>query len=137
VRRLVGIAVLAAGLVVAPSGTAAVSPTVRLTIAHVVRHCHVWRTTTRTLGAAAKITVKRGARLVIRSDCPMDFDYAQTSGARLPLGNPRTRAGASRVIVFRKAGIYRLTATNVETPEEQGLATLGEPNTLRLTVVVE
>jgi hypothetical protein len=129
---------LAAALSVAtPAGAAAVSPTVRLTIAHVVRHCHVWRTSTRTIGASAKIMVVRGTRVVIRSDCPMDFDYAQTRGPKLALGNPRTFAGASRVIVFRKAGIYRLTATNVQTPEERGLVTLGEANTLALIVVVK
>ena len=130
--------VLAAALwVPTPAGAAAVSPTIRLTIAHVARHCHVWRTSTRTIGASAKIMVVRGTRLVIRSDCPMDFDYAQTRGPKLALGNPRTFTGTSRVIVFRKAGIYRLTATNVQTPEERGLVTLGEANTLTLTVVVK
>lgn len=129
---------LAAALSLAtPAGAAAVSPTVRLTISHVARHCHVWRTATRTIGASAKIKVVRGARVVIRLDCPMDFDYAQTRGPKLALGNPRTFAGGSRVIVFRKAGIYRLTATNVQTPEERGLVTLGEANTLTLTVVVK
>ena len=129
---------LAAALsVAAPAGAAAVSPTVRLTIAHVAQHCHVWRTSTRTIGASTKIKVVRGTRLVIRSDCPMDFDYAQTRGPKLALGNPRTFAGGSRVIVFRKAGVYGLTATNVQTPEERGLVTLGEANTLRLTVVVK
>ena len=45
--------------------------------------------------------------------------------------------GTSRTIIFRKAGIYRLTATNVQTPEERGLIVLGEANTLTLTVVVK
>ena len=137
-RRNFGVAVLAAAAlsIGAPAGTAAVSPTVRLVIAHVVQHCHVWRRSTRTLGGTAKIVVRRRTRLVVRSDCPMDFDYAQTRGPKLALGNPRTFAGDSRVIVFRKAGVYRLTATNVQTPEERGLVTLGAPNTLTLTVVV-
>jgi hypothetical protein len=130
--------VLAAALfVIAPAGTAGVSPTVRLVIAHVVHHCHVWRTPTRTLGASTKVTLPRGARLSIRSNCPMDFDFAQTRGPRLALGNARTFAGESRVLVFRKRGVYRLTATNVQTPEERGLVTLGETNTLTLTVVVK
>jgi hypothetical protein len=67
----------------------------------------------------------------------MDFDFAQTKGPKLALGNPRTFAGSSRVIVFRKTGVYRLTATNVQTPEDRGLVTLGEANTLTLTVVVK
>ena len=88
------------------------------------------------LGPTTKITVKLGTRVVIRSDCPMDFDFAQTRGPHVELGNPRTYAGSARTIVFRKIGVYRLTATNVQTPEERGLVTLGNPNTLALTVVV-
>jgi hypothetical protein len=137
-RKRLGIAALAAALtLVAPAGAAAVSPTVQLAIAHVVRHCHVWRTSTKTLGASTRLAVRRGTRVVIRSDCPMDFDFAQTKGPKLALANPRTFAGSSRVIVFRKTGVYRLTATNVQTPEDRGLVTLGEANTLTLTVVVK
>jgi hypothetical protein len=120
----------------APAGGAVASPTIRLAIAHVVSHCHVWKTSTKLLGPSTRITVARGTRVVIRSDCPMDFDFAQTKGPRLALGDPRTYAGSTRVLSFRKAGIYRLTATNVQTPEERGLVTLGETNTLTLTVVV-
>ena len=123
--------------VAAPTGGAATSSTVRLAIAHVVSHCHVWRTSTKLLGPSTRVTVSRGARVVIRSDCPMDFDFAQTKGPRLVLGDPRTYAGSARTIVFRKTGVYRLTATNVQTPEERGLVTLGDTNTLTLTVVVK
>jgi hypothetical protein len=66
----------------------------------------------------------------------MDFDYVQRAGPKLALGNRRTFAGDTRVIVFRKPGTYRLQATNVQTPEERGLVTLGPANTLSLTVVV-
>jgi hypothetical protein len=110
---------------------------VRLAIAHVVHHCHVWRTPTRLLGSSSRLTVKPGTRLVIRADCPMDFDYVQTAGPRLALGNARTFAGQTRVIVFRKRGTYRLQVTNVQTPEERGLVTLGETNVLTLTVVTK
>jgi hypothetical protein len=121
----------------APAGGAVASPTVRLAIAHVVSHCHVWKTSTKLLGPSTRITVTRGTRVVIRSDCPMDFDFAQTKGPRLALGDPRTYAGSARTLTFRKVGIYRLTATNVQTPEERGLVTLGETNTLTLTVIVK
>ena len=106
-------------------------------ISHVAAHCHVWTKGSRTLGASTKITVTRGTRVSIRPDCPMDFDFAQTKGPRLALGNPRSYAGSTRVIAFRKAGVYRLTGTNVQTPEERGLVTLGTTNTLTLTVVVK
>ena len=136
-RRPLLFTLVAAGvLAAAPTGGAVASATVRLSIMHVVSHCHVWRTSTKTLGASTRIVVKPGTRLVIRSDCPMDFDFAQTRGPRLPLGDPRTYAGGTRVVTFRKAGTYRLTATNVQTPEERGLVTLGKANRLALTVVV-
>jgi RND superfamily putative drug exporter len=139
-RRLAGKRLaLLAGMValgLAAPASASAAPTIRLVIAHVVSHCHVWRTQSKSLGASARVFVKPGARLVIRADCPMDFDYVQRSGPRLPLGNPRTLAGTARVITFRRVGIYRLQVTNVQTPEERGLLTLGETNTLLLTVVV-
>jgi putative drug exporter of the RND superfamily len=136
-RRKVGLVALVVLVMLGAPGTAAASPTVRLAIRHVVQHCHVWRTSTKTLGASAKLTLKRGTHLVIRADCPMDFDFVQKGGPKLALGNPRTYAGSGRVIVFRKAGVYRLQATNVQTPEERGLVTLGDTNTLFLTVVVK
>ena len=135
-RRLVLALAVVVLFAATPEGGAVAATTVRLVISHVVSHCHVWRTSTKTLGASARLVVKPGTRLVIRSDCPMDFDFAQTKGPPLALGAPRTYAGTSRVIVFRKAGLYRLTATNAETPEERGLVTLGDTNTLTLTVVV-
>jgi uncharacterized membrane protein YdfJ with MMPL/SSD domain len=136
-QKRAGLLAAAVLLFLTAPATAAASPTVRLAIAHVVQHCHVWRNSTKTLGPSAKLTVKHGTRLVIRADCPMDFDYAQRSGPKLALGNRRTFAGDSRVIVFRKVGIYRLEVTNVQTPEERGLVTLGDTNTLTLTVVVK
>jgi hypothetical protein len=137
-RRPLLIALVATVLsLAAPAGGAVASPTVRLAIAHVVSHCHVWKTSTKLLGPSTRITVTRGTRVVIRSDCPMDFDFAQTKGPRLALGDPRTYAGSARTLTFRKVGIYRLTATNVQTPEERGLVTLGETNTLTLTVIVK
>jgi hypothetical protein len=136
-RRLVVVIVACALVGAAPTGGAAASKTVRLTIAHVVAHCHVWETTKSVLGPTLKITVTRGTRVVIRPDCPMDFDFAQTKGPKLALGDPRTYAGTSRTITFRKSGVYRLTVTNVQTPEERGLTVLGGTNTLTLTVVVK
>jgi RND superfamily putative drug exporter len=135
-RRRALVVTTAVSLAFAAPTTAAASPTVRLAIAHVVQHCHVWRRSTKTLGASATLKLKPGTRVVIRADCPMDFDYAQTAGPRLDLGEPRTFAGQARVIVFRKTGVYRLRVSNVQTPEDRGLVTLGETNTLRLTVIV-
>lgn len=136
-RKLALVLAVAAAAVALPvGGAAAVSPTFRLTIIHTVSGCHIWKLGTKSLGASAKIVVKPGAQLKIRPNCPMDFDFVQVSGPRLPLGAPRTYAGTVRTIVFRKPGVYKLTATNVQSATEQGLETLGPDNTLALTVVV-
>ncbi len=128
---LIGFALLAI-----PLGTAAAaSPTVRLSIVHTLHGCHVW-VSTKVLGPTTKITVKPGTRLVIKPNCPMDFDFAQVGGPPLVLGNPRTVRGSSRTIVFSKRGVYRIAVRNVQTPAEVGLQTFGPDNVLTLTVVV-
>ncbi len=136
-RKLLVVALVAAALVALPSAAvAAGSPTFRLTILHYVSGCHVWQAGTKTLGPAAKVTLKRGTRLEIRPNCPMDFEFRQVAGPKLALGPSRTYAGTLRTIVFRKAGVYRLAVTNLQSSEEQGLQTLGPDNALSLTIVV-
>ena len=127
---------VAAAAAALPLGTAAAaSPTFRMTILHYVHGCHVWQTT-KVLGPRARITLKRGTRLEIKPACPMDFEFAQVAGPPLALGDPRTIGGSLRVVVFRKPGVYRLTARNLQSSEQQGLQTLGPDNLLTLTVVV-
>jgi hypothetical protein len=135
-RRITLGLVLGLVFVAAPLGTAsAASPAFRLSIAHTVHGCHVWMTA-KVLGSSTRITVKRGTRLEIRALCPMDFDFTQTAGPRLALGNRRTLRGTTRTIVFPRRGLYRLTARNVQKPAEVGLQTLGPDSVLTLAVVV-
>src|SRR5829696_7094108 len=111
VKRLAVIALAAVACIAAPvGGAAAASPTVRIAIVHTVSGCHVWHTGTTMRGPAAKV--------------------------RLDLGALRMYAGTTRTVVFRKPGVYRLTAKNVQSSEQQGLQTLGADNSLTLTVVV-
>ena len=134
-RKLAVIVILAAVAALAPAAVA--SPTVRMTIVHFMRGCHVWGTNDgRPLGRTRRISLTRGSKLVIRDNCPMSFDFRQVAGPKLALGNPRTYPGTTRTIVFRKAGLYRFKAVNVETSEQMGLQTLGPDNTLVLTVRV-
>jgi len=107
-----------------------------MAIVHTVSGCHVWQTGPTARGPAGKVTLKRGTRLELRATCPMDFDLAQVAGPRLALGEPRMYAGTTRTLVFRKPGVYRLTAKNIQSSEQQGLQTLGPDNGLTLTVVV-
>jgi hypothetical protein len=134
-KKLALLALLTAVVAIAPA--AAASPTVRMTIIHVVQGCHVWGTNdSRQLGAKRKISLVRGAKLVIRDNCAMSFDFSQVAGPKLKLGDPRTYPGTTRTIVFRKVGLYRLKAKNVESSADMGLQTLGPDNTLVLTVRV-
>jgi hypothetical protein len=134
-KKLALIAALTAIVTLAPA--AAASPTVRLTILHVVQGCHVWATNdSRPLGAKRRITLARGAKIVIRDNCTMSFNFSQVAGPKLNLGDPRMYPGTTRTIVFRKVGLYRLMAKNVESSADMGLQTLGPDNTLVLTVRV-
>jgi hypothetical protein len=66
----------------------------------------------------------------------MAFDVTQLAGPRLALGDPRWQPGTSHMLVFKKKGVYRLQAVNVQTPEELGLETMGPDNHPTLTVRV-
>ena len=108
-----------------------------LSIVHVAHGCHVWATADgRPLGASRTIQVSQGGRIAIRISCPMDFDVVQTAGPKLALGDPRWHTGTSHVLVFAKKGVYRLRATNVQSPEEVGLQVLGAAQVDRLVVRV-
>jgi hypothetical protein len=111
--------------------------TVSMSIVHVVRGCHVWALGAKQLSAKTVVRVKPGTKLKLRITCPMDFDIVQVSGPKLRLGGARFYTGSTRVIVFRKAGLYKFVAKNVQTSEEVGLQTLGEDNLLRLTIRVK
>ena len=110
--------------------------TVSMSIVHVLRGCHVWMLGSRQLGPSAVVTMKPGTRVKLRISCPMDFELVQVAGPRVAYGGTRFYAGTTRVLTFRKAGVYRFAATNLQTSEEVGLQTLGDDNSLRLTIRV-
>lgn len=136
-RRLLLVLSTAALVAAVGVGTAAAaSPTLRLTILHYVKGCHVWQSARGVIGPEATVTLKRGTRLEIRASCPMDFDVRQARGPKLADASRRVMAGTTYAISFPKPGVYKLTGTNVQSSNEAGLQTLGEDNTLELTVVV-
>ena len=136
-RRLLLVLSTAALLAAVGVGTAAAAaPTFRLTILHYVKGCHVWQSGSRVVGPAATVVLKRGTRLEIRASCPMDFDVRHVRGPKLAGASGRVTAGMTYAIAFPKPGVYKVMAKNVQTSDEVGLETLGEDNTLALTVVV-
>jgi hypothetical protein len=131
-QRTVGaIAICVAALAVVQAG-AARPPTV-LEIKHFVRGCHVFAKTEK---PAVNVRLRKGDRIQLVDHDPMDFDIVQTAGPRVPLADPRLRRSETRMLVFRKVGLYRFEATNVQTSEELGLQTLGPDNTLKVVVRV-
>jgi hypothetical protein len=133
-RRLLLFVAVSAALGLVP--TAAASPTVRLTLIHVLRGCHVWGTAdSQPLGATRTLVLKRGARLEIRINCPMSFTVTETAGPALT-GLGSWASGTAHVLVFAKQGVYRLQAVNDMSSAEMVLQTLGSDNTPRLVVRV-
>ena len=134
-RKLALLVTIAAGFVLVPAALA--SPTVRLTLIHVMRGCHVWgNADSQPLGAVDTVDLKRGSRIEIRVSCPMAFDVKQVTGPKLALGNPRWQTGTTHTVVFKKVGVYKLKAFNVQTSKEMNLETLGPDNTPVLIVRV-
>jgi hypothetical protein len=134
-RKFALLVAIAAALVVIPAAGA--SPTIRLAVIHVMRGCHAWATQNGTeLGATRTFTVKSGTRIEIRMSCPMAFDISQLAGPALALGDSRWQPGTVHVLVFKKRGLYRLQAVNVQTPQDLGLETMGPDNHPTLTVRV-
>jgi len=134
VRRLLLCLAIGTALVAVPTATA--SPTVRLAIVHAFRGCHVWGTSeSQPLGPARTLTVRRGARVEVRVNCPMTFQVVQIAGPGT--ASPTVwQPGTSHTLVFARRGLYRFRATSTMTSEQMGLQTLGPDNVLTLTVRV-
>ena len=134
-RKLALLVFVSAAVVLVPA--AAASPTVRLTLIHVMRGCHVWGTADGQPYAAQKtVTVKRGTRVEVRISCPMAFDVTQVAGPSLGIGTQRWETGTSHAFVFKKVGVYKLKAVNVQSSAEMNLQTLGPDNNPLLVVRV-
>ena len=126
------VATLCAVAVAVGQAGASRPPTV-LEIKHFFRGCHVFvKNEKPTIG----LRLVKGDRIKLINHDVMDFDFTQTAGPRVTLGDPRIRRSETRLLTFRKAGVYRFQGTNVQTSEEVGVQTLGPDNTLRITVRV-
>jgi hypothetical protein len=131
-RTIVGLLVICVAAVTVVQAGAARPPKM-LEIKHFVRGCHVFSTNEQ---PAVNIRLRKGDRIKLVDHDVMNFDLVQTAGPRVALADPQLRRSEVRVLAFRKAGLYRFEAKNVETSEELGLQTLGLDNTLKITVRV-
>ena len=123
---------MGAGMMGGAVGTAGAP--VRLTIVHVQTGCHVWSDGKRQ-AASMRLSLRRGARLAILDRDIDAHQLVQLSGPRLSLGGPMMMNHGTTV-VFRQAGVYRLTTRTIEMPGMPEIKTIGPDNTLRLTVKV-
>jgi hypothetical protein len=121
----------AAALAVAQAGAA--RPPSVLEVIHYVRGCHVF---SKNHQPAISVRLRKGDRIQLVDHDVMDFDIVQTAGPKVTLSDPRIRRSETRLLAFRKTGLYRFVATNVQTSEELAMQTLGPDNTLRITVRV-
>jgi hypothetical protein len=134
-RKLLLLLVAGAALAVIPA--AAASPTVRLTLIHVMRGCHMWANAdSHPFGAKHTVLLKHGSKIEIRVSCPMAFDVTQVAGPKLRSGLGRWETGTTHTLVFTKVGVYRFKAVNVQSSDEMNLETLGPDATPLLTVRV-
>jgi hypothetical protein len=114
---------------------AAPSKTVQLVIVHTVSGCHIWQSA-HAHGPTTALRLKKSDRITLHVTCPMDFQLVQVKGLRLALGDATLHTGTQRTIVFSQRGVCVLRATNVQSPADMGVQTLGPDNSLRLTVTV-
>lgn len=108
--------------------------TVKLTIQHVVRGCHVWSDGSHR-SASMSLTLKRGQAIRITD---MDVDphrLVQVAGPSLRL-HGHMMMGGIQSVVFKQRGVYRLTTKTVEMGRMMDVKTVGPDNTLRLRIRV-
>jgi hypothetical protein len=152
-RSLISAGAIAVGSALALTSSAvAAGPS--LSIRHELRGCHGWSLNGDAYGAAQVLRTTAGSALTVSNFDVMPHRLVQTSGpaaritnvapARTPgpmMGHPSSTAGmmgfmgAKSRVVFPRAGVYRFT-TKAGEDYMRGVKTIGEDNTLLLTVVV-
>ena len=123
------------------SSTPAAKPTTtRLTIAHVLRGCHVWSDGNRQ-SAALTLRLARGSALQIIDEDVDPHRLVQTAGPRLSFSGRLMRkhmmpTGDSE-LVLTGPGVYRFTTRPIEMPGGMvDVKTQGPDNRLTLRVTV-
>ena len=125
------------GMMMSPASqpTMARVQTIRLTIQHVQRGCHVW-SNGKTTGAMMRLHLKQGQTLSIMD---MDVDahkMMQFAGpTHMKIGAPMMTTHGMQM-TFTKKGIYRFGTRTVEMAGMSDVKTVGPDNKLRLVVTV-
>jgi plastocyanin len=131
-----GLAVAAVTAAVAAPAIAHSSPTV--TIRHEMHGCHAWSFAGGPFKSSLKVSVARSTSLTVVDNDVMPHTFIQVAGTKVTIARPAMRKmGATAVVRFSKAGVYRFTTKAGEDYKyASGTKTIGEDNVLRLTVTV-
>ena len=110
---------------------------IKLTIQHVQRGCHVWAHGTMT-GPMMRLHLRLGQHLSVLDQDVDPHQMLEFAGPmRLHMGGPMMTSHGT-TIVFTKKGVYHLGTKTVEMPGMGGMdvKTIGPDNKLRLVVTV-
>ena len=125
-------------------------------IRHQVRGCHTWSFDGGTYKASQAIVLRRGGWLTVTNNDVMPHALVKMTGPTVRFVNVKTgvvaggmgssanaapgamtHMGASTKVFFAKPGVYRfVTKAGEDYPAMSDMKTVGEDNTLRLTVTV-
>jgi hypothetical protein len=151
-RSISTLAVLGTAALVGATASAALSPNnASLTIRHQLRGCHTWSVNGGAFKARQTVELRRGGWFTVTNNDVMPHKLVKTSGPAVVVRSLKTPVpagmhatfgpwmmgymGATVKVTFAHKGTYRFTTKPGE-DYMAGMKTVGEDNTLRLTVTV-
>ena len=109
-----------------------------VTIRHQMRGCHTWSVNGGAYKASQTMKVARGSSVTFTNNDVMPHMLSKTKGPAVTIRHANMRhMGATAKVIFTHAGVYKfITKAGEDYPNMRGMKTIGEDNTLRLTVRV-
>jgi plastocyanin len=125
-----------AALALAVTAQAGTSSSV--TIRHQMRGCHTWSVNGGAYKASRTMRVTRGSSVTFTNNDVMPHTLIKTKGHAVTMRHAKMRhMGATAKVVFTHAGVYKFaTKAGEDYPTMRWMKTVGDDNTLRLTVRV-
>ncbi len=109
-----------------------------IVISHHMRGCHAWSVNGGTYKASQVVRITRGGSITFTNNDVMRHTLIQTKGIKVSIGHAKMgHMSATAKVTFSKAGVYKFKTKFGE--DYKGIKvpdTIGEDNTLRLTVHV-
>lgn len=120
------------------AASAQASSSTSVVIRHQMRGCHTWAVNSGHYKASQVVRIARGTTVKFTNNDVMRHTLIKTRGPRVAIKHAKMgHIGATAKIRFTKAGVYKFKTTFGEDYPGMGdMKTIGEDNTLRLTVYV-